>query len=250
MKAYEAISEGLLVLSAIVLSASLPHRTVIQAPSTAVPTAIAHPALVAVPDAPSEPRPTAHAAGAAAKADQHTRVIVVSLADRRLALVEDGQVRQVYTVAVGKDSTPSPTGTFTIVRRVANPTYYHAGKIVPPGPGNPVGDRWMGLSKAGYGIHGTNTPRSIGKAASHGCIRMATPDLEALFAQVRAGDRVEIIGERNEETASLFGEPAAPATSAAVTLAQGGAATPVQPVVAAATTTSVTAVAAAMPLGQ
>ena len=57
------------------------------------------------------------------------RVIIVSLEDRKLALVEDGQVRKVYTVAVGKPSTPSPVGEFTIERRVANPTYSHDGKV-------------------------------------------------------------------------------------------------------------------------
>jgi len=103
------------------------------------------------------------------------RVIVVSLEDRKLALVEDGQVRKIYTVAVGKPSTPSPVGTFTIERRVANPTYRHEGKTVPPGPRNPVGTRWMGLSKHGYGIHGTNEPRSIGKAASHGASAWQRP---------------------------------------------------------------------------
>jgi lipoprotein-anchoring transpeptidase ErfK/SrfK len=139
------------------------------------------------------------------------RVIVVSLQDRRLALVEDGAVKKVYRVAVGSDRTPSPTGTFTIVGRVANPTYYHEGKVVPPGPDNPVGTRWMGLNKKGYGIHGTNAPRSIGKAASHGCIRMGQRDLEDLYAQVRSGDTVEIVGERNEETAAIFGGvPVAP----------------------------------------
>ena len=56
------------------------------------------------------------------------RVIVVSLEDRKLALVEGGQVKRVYTVAVSKPSTPSPVGTFTIERRVANPTYHHDGK--------------------------------------------------------------------------------------------------------------------------
>ncbi|HEX4039116.1 MAG TPA: L,D-transpeptidase [Acidobacteriaceae bacterium] len=148
----------------------------------------------------------------AAAQHQVTRIIVVSLADRRLALLEDGQVRKVYTVAIGKDSTPSPTGTFTIIDRVANPTYYHSGEVIPPGPGNPVGTRWIGLSQHGYGIHGTNAPRSIGKAASHGCIRMSRRDLESFFAQVRAGDTVEIIGDRNPETAAIFGE--APGTPA------------------------------------
>src|SRR5271154_2019963 len=89
-------------------------------------------------------------------ATQPVRLIVVSLQDRKLALVEDGKVKKLYTVAVGKPSTPSPEGTFTIQRRVANPTYHHGDKTVAPGPMNPVGTRWMGLTKAGYGIHGTN----------------------------------------------------------------------------------------------
>src|ERR1700722_5872852 len=139
------------------------------------------------------------------------RVIVVSLEDRKLALVEDGQVKKVYTVAVGKPSTPSPVGTFTIERRVANPTYHHDGKTVLPGPRNPVGTRWMGLSKHGYGIHGTNEPKSIGKAASHGCIRMSKADLEEFYALVAVGDTVELVGERNDETAQLFGDGPSPA---------------------------------------
>jgi len=146
--------------------------------------------------------------------DAVKRVIVVSLEDHKLALVEDGQVKKVYTVAVGKPSTPSPVGTFTIERRVANPTYQHNGKIVPPGPRNPVGTRWMGLSKHGYGIHGTNEPDSIGKSASHGCIRMAKADLEELYPLVAEGDTVELIGQRNEETAQLFGNGENPATPA------------------------------------
>ena len=143
------------------------------------------------------------------------RVIVVSLEDRKLALVEDGQVKKVYSVAVGKPSTPSPVGSFTIARRVKNPTYQHDGKTVLPGPGNPVGTRWMGLSIRGYGIHGTNEPRSIGKAASHGCIRMAKRDLEEFYELVAAGDTVQLVGERNEETAQLFGDGMKPATAKA-----------------------------------
>jgi hypothetical protein len=151
---------------------------------------------------------------AATAQDETKRVIVVSLEDRKLALVEDGKVTKVYPVAVGKPSTPSPTGTFTIERRVANPVYHHDGKTVQPGPGNPVGTRWMGLSVHGYGIHGTNARKSIGKAASHGCIRMARPDLEELFALVEVGDTVELIGERNDETAQLFGSDKSPAPAA------------------------------------
>ena len=145
------------------------------------------------------------------------RKIVVSLEDRRLALLENGDVKKIYTVAVGKPSTSSPVGTFSIEHRVANPAYSHKGQFVEPGPGNPVGTRWMGLNVRGYGIHGTNAPRSIGKAASHGCIRMGKTDLEELFDLVRAGDEVEIVGRRNEETARLFASPAIPAASNAET---------------------------------
>jgi lipoprotein-anchoring transpeptidase ErfK/SrfK len=163
------------------------------------------------------------------------RVIVVSLEDRKLALVEDGQVKKVYSVAVGKPSTPSPTGTFSIERRAKNPTYRHDGRTVLPGPGNPVGSRWMGLSVHGYGIHGTNEPKSIGNAASHGCIRMAKADLEEFYELVAEGDTVELVGARNDETARLFGseqnlgapgsQPAlvASATAAAPVAVQGNA---------------------------
>ena len=160
------------------------------------------------------------------------RVIVVSLEDRKLALVEDGQVKKVYAVAVGKPSTPSPVGTFTIERRVVNPTYRHNGKTVLPGPGNPVGTRWMGLSIHGYGIHGTNEPKSIGKAASHGCIRMARTDLEEFYESVEVGDSVELIGTRNGETAHLFGNEQNPAAAAAQPVLTATAATPAAPQVA------------------
>jgi hypothetical protein len=148
------------------------------------------------------------------------RVIVVSLEDRKLALVEDGQVKKIYTVAVGKPSTPSPEGTFTIERRVANPIYRHNGKVVMPGAHNPVGTRWMGLSIPGYGIHGTNEPNSIGKAVSHGCIRMAKADLEEFYGLVEAGDTVKLVGQRNEETAKLFGADQAPVATQPVLMAK------------------------------
>ncbi len=134
-----------------------------------------------------------------------TRQIVVSIQDHKLALVEEGKVKKIYHVATGSVETPSPTGSFKVVSRVTNPTYYHQGKVIEPGPRNPVGTRWIGLNEKGYGIHGTNAPRSIGKSASHGCIRMAKKDLEEFFEMVRPGDVVEIRSERDEETADLFG---------------------------------------------
>jgi len=136
---------------------------------------------------------------------QRSRTLLISIADRKLAIVENGAVKKIYPIAVGKHSTPSPTSSFFVVDRVVDPTYYHANVVVPPGPHNPLGTRWMGLSEKGYGIHGTNVPKSIGKAASHGCIRMAQSDLEEVFSQTRVGDTVLILGERDDLTAEVFG---------------------------------------------
>lgn len=133
------------------------------------------------------------------------RWVLVSLPDRKLALFENGKVVRIYRVAVGKTSTPSPVGAFKIANRVTNPTYYHKGQIIAAGKNNPVGSRWMGLSAKSYGIHGTNQPNSIGKAASTGCIRMSKRDLEELFELVNVGDEVEIRAERDEQMAAVFG---------------------------------------------
>jgi len=79
--------------------------------------------------------------------------------------------------------------------------------VTKPGKNNPLGNRWMGLSKKSYGIHGTNVPASIGKAASHGCIRMGKHDVEELFELVRVGDTVEIVGTRNAEAEKVLRGP-------------------------------------------
>ena len=148
------------------------------------------------------------------------RRIVVSIPDRKLALVENGKVVKVYGTAVGAPNTPSPTGTFQIVQRVPNPTWYHAGKVVGPGKNNPVGTRWIGLSEKGYGIHGTNAPGSIGHNVSHGCIRMRNRDVEELFGLVKIGDVVELHGEVDEVIAQIFHPAAEPVLTAS---AAGGA---------------------------
>ena len=133
-----------------------------------------------------------------------TRRLVVSIPDRQLAVVENGEVVERYDVAVGAPRTPSPVGTFTIVNRLENPTYYHPGIVVPAGPRNPLGTRWIGLSQKGYGIHGTNNPASVGFAQSSGCIRLRNADVERLFNRVRAGDVVELHGERTPDIEQFF----------------------------------------------
>ena len=163
-------------------------------------------------------------AARAAQAQQQTveRRLVISIPDRKLAVVENGSVVKVYPVAVGADVTPSPSGTFKVINRVTDPTYYHAGKAVPAGKQNPLGSRWMGLDRKGYGIHGTNQPKSIGKAASHGCIRMAHADLEELFARVRVGDVVEIHADRDAAVAAVLAPQPTVVASAAMSAADGG----------------------------
>jgi hypothetical protein len=141
-------------------------------------------------------------------------VLVLSIPDRKLAVTEGGHVLKVYDVAVGKSSTPSPTGELQIINKLVDPTYHHQGKVVPPGKSNPLGNRWMGLSAKGYGIHGTNLQSSVGKAASHGCFRMRRHDVEELFTLVRVGDVVEIHAERDHQVAGIFASPAVVAQSA------------------------------------
>lgn len=132
------------------------------------------------------------------------RRIVVSIPDRTLLLLDGDRVLKVYAVAVGKPSTPSPQGEFRVVNRIPNPTWYGSGKIVAAGKRNPLGTRWIGLSEKGYGIHGTNEPRSIGKAASHGCIRMRIRDVEELFDLVDVGVPVELRAERPQVLARIY----------------------------------------------
>jgi lipoprotein-anchoring transpeptidase ErfK/SrfK len=135
-----------------------------------------------------------------------TRRIVVSIPDRKLALIESGRVVKIYPAAVGAPRTPSPAGSYRIVRRVANPTWYGKARIVPPGKSNPVGTRWLGLSIKGYGIHGTSNPASIGRNVSHGCIRMRNRDVEDLFERVAVGDEVDLYAGQTAELNAIFGE--------------------------------------------
>jgi lipoprotein-anchoring transpeptidase ErfK/SrfK len=153
------------------------------------------------------------------------RKLVVSLADRKLAVMEAGHVVKIFSTAVGAPSSPSPTGSYEIVNRLVDPTYYGFGKVIPPGKGNPIGTRWMGLSVQGFGIHGTSDPSSIGRNVSHGCIRLRNRDVEELFEMVSVGDTVELYAEHTSELDPIFGAvvrptPATVIPAGAVTVAQ------------------------------
>lgn len=158
---------------------------------------------------PEPPRPAATPGVTASR-----RRIVISIADRKLAVMEDGRLLKTYPIAVGTRSTPSPDGEFVIINRAKDPTYRHASREIPPGKDNPLGSRWMGLSLKGYGIHGTNVQSSVGKAASHGCFRMRRQDVEELYTLVQVGDAVTVRRERDAMIAQLFSAPETPAVVA------------------------------------
>lgn len=106
--------------------------------------------------------------------------IIINIGAKRLTVYKNGRVFRQYVVATGKEETPTPTGVFTVINKQID-------------PGGPYGTRWLGLSRRGYGIHGTNDPSSIGKAASNGCVRMFNEDVEALFSIVPVGTVVRIL---------------------------------------------------------
>jgi lipoprotein-anchoring transpeptidase ErfK/SrfK len=135
------------------------------------------------------------------------RRIVVSLPDRKLAVMEADHVVKIFPTAVGAPASPSPTGAFKIVNSISDPTWYGKGKVVPGGPNNPLGPHWLGLDLKGYGLHGTNQPDSIGHNASHGCIRLRNRDIQELAHMVNVGDQVELHGDRTPELDQIFGQP-------------------------------------------
>src|SRR5579864_5435559 len=170
------------------------RRCMAAAVAVATTLALATPSFAQTAKAPANPR-------------TH-RTVLISIPDRKLAVLEGEDVIATFPVAVGAVASPTPSGEFQIVSRVANPTYYHPGTVIPTGKDNPVGTRWLGISKKGYGIHGTNAPKSVGRAASHGCIRLRNRDMERLFTMMRVGDVVQIHGERDEQVALVFGTKA------------------------------------------
>ena len=150
----------------------------------------------------------------------HQRQIIISIADRQLAVIDNGAVLKTYSIAVGARGTPSPDGDFVIINHAKDPTYRHGDTEIAPGKDNPLGSRWMGLNLKGYGIHGTNVQSSVGKALSHGCFRMRKQDVEELYALVQVGDTVMVRRERDAMIAKVFYAPSA--TPAAInTLAAG-----------------------------
>jgi lipoprotein-anchoring transpeptidase ErfK/SrfK len=120
--------------------------------------------------------------------------IVIDLSQFKLRLIRDGKVVKTYKVATGSSAHPTPTGAFRVIDKQVDPAWFPPNSPwakglgpIPPGPGNPLGTRWIGTSADAIGIHGTYADYSIGTPASHGCLRMHIPDVEALFEEVALG---------------------------------------------------------------
>jgi lipoprotein-anchoring transpeptidase ErfK/SrfK len=138
--------------------------------------------------------------------DSMLPTIVVNVSTNRLDLYEGFQVTHSWDVATAKPGWVTPVGEWTLYQKRENPTWYNpaldswgAGlpAIVPGGPGNPMGTRALYITAPGLiRIHGTTSPDSIGRYASHGCIRMHNAEVEALYEMVPVGARVIIIGSR------------------------------------------------------
>jgi len=121
--------------------------------------------------------------------------IEISLRDRYLTLFDNGQVVKRFPVAIGAPESPTPAGTYAITRMEEAPDYHKGGKVIAPGPENPVGVRYMAYFQIGsgeYAIHGTAWPSwvKLRAAVSLGCIRMLNQDVIALFQQVDVGTPV------------------------------------------------------------
>jgi lipoprotein-anchoring transpeptidase ErfK/SrfK len=129
-------------------------------------------------------------------------VIVIHRGRNLLRLYHGDRPWRAFAVATGRSAYPTPLGRFEIVVKWRNPWWYPPSSDwargldpVPPGPGNPLGTRWLGLSAPGIGIHGTPDDASIGYSASHGCIRMHVPQAEWLFEHVDIGTTVFVVAD-------------------------------------------------------
>jgi len=130
---------------------------------------------------------------AAPKELDQTEGIYISLSKRVISYYEKGELKGSWQCAVGAADSPTPTGEYKVTSKTVRPDWSWKGKIVPYGPKNGLGERFLGISKPTYGIHGTNDPDSIGKAVSHGCVRLHNLDIIKLYDLVKTGTKVTIV---------------------------------------------------------
>ena len=123
--------------------------------------------------------------------------LVVQRGKRRVVVYKGEKVVAKYPIAVGKAGWETPIGAFTVINKEEDPIFksFKTGIIIKPGPDNPLGVRWIGIwtdGKTQLGFHGTDQPELIGKAVSHGCIRMHNKDVIALYKYVTIGTVVQV----------------------------------------------------------
>jgi lipoprotein-anchoring transpeptidase ErfK/SrfK len=121
--------------------------------------------------------------------------IVVDLSDAKVYAYWGDRTIASYRVAVGQPGWETPTGTFKVIQMQRNPVWKQpiTGDLIPTGPKNPLGDRWISFWSDGkhqIGFHGTNDEKLVGQAVSHGCLRMRNTDIRALYKQVGIGTPV------------------------------------------------------------
>jgi len=132
--------------------------------------------------------------------DDIGRTIVVDLSERRLYLYDDLELEKTYGIAVGTPGHRTPRGSWEIINKRYMPAWRNPGSAwaasmpdyIPPGPSNPLGTRALDLDAPAIRIHGTTQDWSIGRAASHGCMRMHRWDIEELYELVPVGTKVFI----------------------------------------------------------
>jgi lipoprotein-anchoring transpeptidase ErfK/SrfK len=126
--------------------------------------------------------------------------LVLKLKERRVYVYKGDKLLRRYPVAIGKKGWETPTGEWQVMEKIKNPawTSFKTGEVFPAGMENPLGSRWIGFWTDGrdvIGFHGTPNVKSIGTAASHGCVRMRNRDVKALFPLVKVGTTVKVIDE-------------------------------------------------------
>lgn len=124
--------------------------------------------------------------------------LVIRLSDRRVYVYYGDEIQTSYPIAIGREGWETPTGEYEVLQKIQDPAWQHpfTGEIVPPGASNPLGNRWIGFWTDGtnyIGFHGTPNEESVGRPASHGCIRMYNRDVVALFDMVDVGTPVSVV---------------------------------------------------------
>lgn len=124
--------------------------------------------------------------------------LILRLGKRQVEVYEQDKLVATYPVAVGKKGWETPTGDFEVIQMIKNPSWQNPwnGKVIPAGANNPLGERWIGFwtdGKNTIGFHGTPGEHLIGRAVSHGCVRMKNKDIRQLFELVSEGISVKVV---------------------------------------------------------